>query len=72
MIDVSPPQPAGTPNAPGIGAVQPTAEERAAIEGQWAALRDAPKALARLILLINEHPELIDWAKASEAGTVRL
>lgn len=53
------------PNLPGVGAVQPTAEERYAQERAWATLRDAPKVLAEVILLIDAHPELVAWAKAS-------
>jgi hypothetical protein len=59
------------PALPGVGAPQPTAAERAAVENKWKALAGAPKILADLILLVADHPELIEWAKASKAGTVR-
>ena len=60
------------PPLPGVGAVQPTADQKAAMEAHWAALRDAPKSLADLILFVNSHPELLEWAKGSIAGTVKL
>jgi hypothetical protein len=60
------------PPLPGVGVPQPSAAERAAIENEWKALRDARKSIAELILFIDAHPELIAWAKASVAGTVRL
>lgn len=68
---INQPGAANTPNAPdlpGVNAPQPTAEQRAAVETQFAELRDAPKSLAKLILYINAHPELTTWAKASVGG----
>ena len=59
------------PPLPGAGAVQPTAEEKAYIEAKWATMTTAPKILADLILLIDAHPELVEWAKASQSGTLR-
>lgn len=60
------------PPLPGVGVPQPTPEQRAEIEATWTALRDAPKVLAQLILIINAHPELVEWAKASQAGTLKV
>lgn len=73
IVDITPPgsKPTGV-NAPGIGVPQPTPEQRAEIEATWTALRDAPKVLAQLILIINAHPELVEWAKASQAGTLKV
>ncbi len=53
----------------GAGVPQPSAESKAALEAKWAALKDAPPSLADLIILVNAHPEWLDWAKASKAGT---
>ena len=59
------------PPLPGVGVKQPTAAERAAIEAQWATMRNAPKSLAMLILWIEAHPEIGEWARASVDGTFR-
>lgn len=50
---------------------QPTPTEKAAVEAKWGAMVTAPKSLAQLILLVDAHPEWVEWAKASQAGTFR-
>jgi hypothetical protein len=54
------------PLPPLPGTTPLTTEDRArakATEAQWAALRDAPVTLADLILFVNTHPELVQWAQ---------
>lgn len=58
------------PPLPGVGVVQPTAEERASIEAHWAKLRDAQRTIAEFILFIAAHPEAVEWATQSIAGTI--
>lgn len=73
-MDIKPPTGVNLPPPPlpGVGAPQPTQAERDAIEQTWAALRDAPVALAELILVINDHPELVDWARSSIRKTMSM
>lgn len=64
---------------PGIGPLppKPTAPitaptdpaSAAAAEAQWKFLKDAPlPALAEVIVWLNRHPEVVDWAKAGRVN----
>jgi len=65
-----PPNQADPRNDPTVK--QPTAAEKAAQEKKWGDMVTAPKSLADLILLVAAHPEWIEWANASKAGTFRV
>ena len=61
--------PPGTlPALPGSAPVSSDEKARAAAtEALWASLKTAPVTLASLILFVNEHPELVQWAAATKA-----
>jgi len=60
-----------TPLLPNDSSVpQPTTTERAVIEAKWVSQREVPRSLAQLIILVNAHPEWLEWAREAEAGTM--
>ena len=65
-------KPVATPPPPCIAAVQPPPERSAQLQAQWSAMANIRPALSELIAVLDRHPELIEWARGSDAGTVRI
>lgn len=59
------------PNLPGVGVIQPSRSSIQQLEDKWNSLsQDKKQAIADIIDLVNKHPELAEWAKASKMGYV--
>lgn len=56
------------PPLPGVGVKQPTKAEREAYTANLQELRDAPKSLAKLVLFLEKHPEITEWARHIVSG----
>lgn len=60
------------PALPGAASVlQLTPDQIAAIEASWNRLVGIQRALSEIMAVIDAHPELLAWARESQAGELR-